>query len=414
MGKDKPALLCGTDCETLGLVKLAADEVFSLKQRQLSSSLERQDILKQYQQSFQGLGCLGPPVKFVMDPMVHPDWCRCQCIGSLLPSERRRETIKNYEQQGIITKVTEPTDWCSNELIWESKNKFRLCIDPSQTINKALNRSVFQMPTLQEHLHLLVNAKCFSLLDVKEGFLHIPLDEASSYLTTMHTSCGHYRWLRLPFRVSSGPEEFQMRLLMALEDLEGIICIVDDILVFGEGSTYVEAESSHDKRLLALLNRCLEKNIKLNAAKFRFKVREVRVLRHIITDVGMRANPDKVAAIRNMPQTNGVQQFLGMVNYLSPFCNNLNDTVEPLRALTRDNMTFCWASQHAEAYTQAKEMIVSTPILRYFDQSKPVILEVDSSDSGLGGALLQHNDQGVLQPVAFTSCTLRQKGDTPK
>ena len=82
-----------------------------------------------------------------------------------------------------------------------------------------------------------------------EGFLHIPLDEPSSLATTMHTSYGRYRWLHLPFGISSAPEEFQIRLSAALEGLEGNVCKADDILIFGNGDTYEEAEVDHDKRL---------------------------------------------------------------------------------------------------------------------------------------------------------------------
>ena len=118
----------------------------------------------------------------------------------------------------------------------KTPRKVRICIDPSQTVNKAILRPVYQMPTLNEQLHKLAHAKCFSLVDVRDGFLHVPLDEESSRMTTMHTSYGRYRWKRLPFGISSAQEEFQMRLISALEGLEGIICIANDILVFGEGT----------------------------------------------------------------------------------------------------------------------------------------------------------------------------------
>ena len=73
------------------------------------------------------------------------------------------------------------------------------------------------MPTLKAQLHKLDKAKCFSLVDVQEGYHHIPLDEESSIMTTMHT----YKWKRLPFGITSCPEEFQTRLMAALEGLEG-------------------------------------------------------------------------------------------------------------------------------------------------------------------------------------------------
>ena len=214
--------------------------------------------------------------------------------------EREKQALDRYVEQGVIIKVHEPTAWCSNELTRETPKKFRVCIDPSQTVNKAIHRPKHQMPTLNEKLHKLSAAKCFSLADVKDGFLHIPLDEESSWMTTMHTSYGRYRWLRLPFGITSAPEEFQMRLTTALEGLEGIICIADDILVYGEGNDYMEAEKDHDRRFIALMERCHKLNIKLNATKLQFKLKELKFMGTIISDQGMKPDPDKVAAITQM------------------------------------------------------------------------------------------------------------------
>jgi len=50
----------------------------------------------------------------------------------------------------------------------------------------------------------------------------------------------------------------------ALEGLEGVAVIADDILVYGEGETHEEALVSHEKNFKSLLERCREKNIKLN------------------------------------------------------------------------------------------------------------------------------------------------------
>ena len=48
------------------------------------------------------------------------------------------------------------------------------------------------MPTLDELLPKLNNAKVFSTLDAKDGFYQIALDEASSKLTTFWTLFGRY------------------------------------------------------------------------------------------------------------------------------------------------------------------------------------------------------------------------------
>ena len=40
-------------------------------------------------------------------------------------------------------------------------------------------------------------AKCFSLVDIKDGFPYILLDDESSWMTTMHTSYARNPWLPL-------------------------------------------------------------------------------------------------------------------------------------------------------------------------------------------------------------------------
>ncbi len=433
----KPPLLSGTDCVRLGLVQVDADEVHHLCNhidngapnecnpppcpskpiklpcaRKLPSpgSLTKNDLLTEYEDVFKGLGYLGPPVSFSIDDTVTPVSMPVHRVP-VSKRQKEKETLDRYEKAGILVKVTEPTAWCSNELIRETPKKFRVCIDPSQTINKAIRRPVRQLPTLNEQLHRLCNAKCFSLVDAKEGFLQCPLDEASSYMTTMHTSYGRYRWLRLPFGISSAPEEFQQRLLSALEGLDGIICIADDILVYGEGNTKEQAQIDHDRRLIALMERCLLKNIKLNPDKLRFKLPEVKFMGHIITDAGMKPDPDKVDAITKMPTPENradLLRIIGMLNYLSPFCQNLSSVIQPLRALTKDGVEFHWSPLQEEALSQAKSLITSTPTLLYFDIHKPVVLQVDASERGLGGALLQPNKSNGFQPVAFTSSSMSE------
>jgi transposase InsO family protein len=103
----------------------------------------------------------------------------------------------------------------------------------------------------------------------------------------------------------------------------------------------------------------------------------------------------------------GVQRFIGMITYLSSFCPKLAEAVHPLHELTKPDMVFMWAETHATAFKEAKQLMASTPCLAYFDVSKPVTLQVDASETGLGGALLQPDDSGKLQPVAFSSGTMR-------
>ena len=63
----------------------------------------------------------------------------------------------------------------------------------------------------------------------------------------------------------------------------------------------------------------------------------------IISDQGMKPDPDKVADITQIPSPENkpaLLRFIGMVNYLSPFCENLSSVIQPLRMLTQEALPF--------------------------------------------------------------------------
>ena len=75
------------------------------------------------------------------------------------------------ESQGVISKVTEPTDWVSSIVIIKKPNseKLRISIDPTD-LNKAIKRPRFHLPTIEEVLPQLKDAKLFSVVDASNGF----------------------------------------------------------------------------------------------------------------------------------------------------------------------------------------------------------------------------------------------------
>ena len=141
--------------------------------------------------------------------------------------------------------------------------KLQVCIDP-QELHKAIRRPKYQMPTLEEILPNLAKAGIFTVLDAKDGFHQVKLDQQSSALTTFWTPYGRYKYLRMPFGISSAPEEFQRRMHEVCQGLDGVAVIADDILVYGCGDTEDEYMKDHVAKLTALLKRARETNLKLN------------------------------------------------------------------------------------------------------------------------------------------------------
>lgn len=92
----------------------------------------------------------------------------------------------------------------------------RICLDPSE-LNKAVQRQHFSVPTVEQLFSKLSKAKYFCSLDAASGFYQIPLSNSASYLCTMATPKGLYRYLRLPFGLKSAPEIYQQTMRELLE-----------------------------------------------------------------------------------------------------------------------------------------------------------------------------------------------------
>ena len=90
-----------------------------------------------------------------------------------------------------------------------------------------------------------------------------------------------------------------------------------------------------------------------------------------------------------------------MCNFLSQFLPKLSEVCAPLREISTPTAEFSWSTTQQSAFARIKEMITSSPVLQYFDSTKPVTLQVNASEYGLGGALMQSE-----RPVAYTSSTM--------
>ena len=115
-------------------------------------------------------------------------------------------------------------------------------------------------------------------------------------------------------------------------------------------------------------------------------------------------DPEKADAVHALPAPTNVtelQEFLGMVTYLSPFICGLSTLTAALQELLKKDADFTWNASYEAAFERVKQAIVSDTTLRYFDPSLPVTIQVDASQVGLGAALLQDN-----KPIAFTSKAL--------
>ena len=78
---------------------------------------------------------------------------------------------------------------------------------------------------------------CVSKLDANSGFWQIEFTKQSSLLATFITPFDTYHFNLFPFGITSAPEHFQRCMSEVLQGLEGVVCLIDDILIYGKAQT---------------------------------------------------------------------------------------------------------------------------------------------------------------------------------
>ena len=305
--------------------------------------------------------------------------------------------LKEMEADGHIAKVTEPTKWVNSIVVVLKNNKVRICLDHRE-LNRAIRREHYPSPTVEDMVASIPDAKVFSVVDAKAGFFQIKLDYESSLLTTFNSPMRRYRWLRLPFGIKSAPEMYQRIMDTMLENIDGVRAVMDDILVAGRD------EKHHDEIMKKLVRRATEWNLRLNIEKCQIKKPSVKYVGHIVSSEGLKVDPEKVRAVKDMPNPKSkedVQRFLGFVQYIGKFIPGLSDVDNPLRDLTRKDSEFVWEEPQQKSFNKLKELCGDAPVLAYYDVRKPVKIQCDASSYAVGGVLLQED-----KPVAYTSRAL--------
>ena len=143
----------------------------------------------------------------------------------------------------------------------------------------------------------------------------------------LHAS-GRYAFHRLPFGISSAPEIFSKAMMRVLAGIPGVICHMDDILVYGKD------EESHIAARKAVLTRLQTSGLALNKKMCEFNNSSLTFLGYVIDGVGVKPDSNKVKAIRDLPDPtckSDLRRLNGMLNQLAKSIPHLATFNVPMR-----------------------------------------------------------------------------------
>ena len=180
-----------------------------------------------------------------------------------------------------------------------------------------------------------------------------------------------------------------------------LLNITDDTQVYGNNTNHV-------MHLYEAVERTRQAGHKLNYDKYVTKTKSCTFFGNIYSPKGVIPDPKKLKLSKRCKphKLNKNCNLLGMINYLGQFIKDMSQLTHNMRLLPKKNALFQWAESHEANFQKLKESISSDTCLMDFDTSKPINLQVDASQVGLGAVHLQEDSQGRTRPVAYASKAL--------
>ena len=189
-----------------------------------------------------------------------------------------------------------------------------------------------------------------------------------------------------------------------LKGIEGVLCLIDDVLVFGKD------KEQHNLRLAMFFERLRSAGVTLNPDKCEFLKSRLTFLGHVIDENGIRPDPEKIAAITKMQPPTSVtelRRFLNMANQLDNFCPHLATLTKPLRELLSKRNSWFWSSIHNKAFEEVKTELTKSTVLAMYDPRAETKVSADASCFGLGAVLLQKFGER-WKPIVYASRSMTE------
>ena len=331
--------------------------------------------------------------------------------------EEVREHLKEMLDAGAIRESQSP--FSSNVVLVRKKDgSLRFCIDYRKLNNRTV-KDAYYLPRIEETIDTLSGSKYFSKLDLRSGYWQVGVKESDKMKTAFSVGpLGFFECNRMAFGLCNAPASFQRLMERCMGELHLRECLIylDDIIIFSK--TFEE----HLVRLENVFRQLELHGLKLKGSKCEFFQRQCSYLGHIVSDAGIRTDPDKIAVLKEWQRPTNVKElrsFLGFAGYYRRFVRNYSSIVKPLNALLvghptnkkykkkkKEQTPWIWGPEQQQAFDTIIEKLTSPPVLAYTDYSKPFLLNIDASGDGLGAVLYQEHD-GVEHVIAYASRGLR-------
>ncbi|KAF0744292.1 hypothetical protein Ae201684_000780 [Aphanomyces euteiches] len=352
------------------------------------------------------------------------------------------ELLKGLLDYGLITFSNFP--WASPIVIVLKKggSNIRLCID-YRAINDLQELLLSPMPTLDSMLANFDATQWFLSLDNASGFWVVRATKRARRVSAFICPLGHFEWTRMAQGLKNAPMIYQRMISNALfgfvdlppgvneMDKEGeprdMFKInyrypVEEMPPVANRTSFADDISDGAETwdgIVELTDRILSRlthfNISISASKSKFGKRRIEFLGHWIAQDGLSARPKGLAQLVNLPfpaSLQGIQSFLGSLNFYSRFIENYSIKASSLYELSREEIEGGEVSDAAKlSFEELKRDFAALPTLKHSVANQDVHILLYTTKWAISATVCQEFE-GALHPIRFCGRVL--KGGEPR
>ena len=329
------------------------------------------------------------------------------------------EEVKNHVRdlldRGWIKESSSPNS-SPVVLVRKKGGGLRVCCD-FRELNRKTIPDKHPLPRIDDTLENLGGSRWFSVIDQTRAYYQGFVDPESRWKTAFVTPWGLYEWVRIPFGLMNAPSAFQRHMENTLREYRDqfVAPYLDDVIVFSQSL------DQHITHVEKVLDKFIEKGLKIGLDKCNFFKQEVKFLGRIVNSEGYRMDEESIEAVRalrgHVPKNLGeVRQLLGLVGYHRRQIQDFAAVAYPLTQLLKtggkdpgekstSKRPVIWLTEHQIALEKLIDAICTQPILAYPDYNEEFFVHTDASGYGLGCILYQIQN-GEKRVIAYGSRSL--------
>jgi len=353
------------------------------------------------------LRALNHSIPLIDEGKIYP-WRPSKCPEALrsLWIEKKNSYLKSGHWE-----LTTARNTCPMLLITKPgiPTRLRVVVDLRER-NKNTRKLSSPMPDMEGILRRVARKPYRSIIDGQDAYEQIRVIPEHVERTAVMTPDGNMVSHVIQQGDCNAPATYQALMNHMFGEHIGVFMDVylDDIII------YSDTLEEHVRHVTTVIRILKEEKLYLSEKKLCFLCKEVKILGRVVTDDGIRMDPEKVDRVVNwkVPTNRTLcRGFVGAVGYLADDIFKVRVPLGVLAEASAESKPFQWGYTEQRAFETVKQYVSACAPhccvpLDYRPDRDPIWVMTDACGNGIGGVVAQGRDWKGARVAAFYSAKM--------